>query len=136
MGIACIIDDDPIQALIIERMLSSYKICDKLLVFKNGLEALQYFQANFSNPEMVPDIILLDINMPVMNGWQFLDEFKDLRPSIDKKIILYMVSSSIWPEEMEKAKTYSVVTDYIVKPITMQELAKTLRRAGLVIQEN
>ena len=136
MGIACIIDDDPIQALIIERMLSSYKICEKLLVFKNGLEALQYFQANFTNPDLVPDIILLDINMPVMNGWQFLEEFKDLRPAIDKKIILYMVSSSIWPEEMEKAKQYSVVTDYIVKPITMQELAKTLKRAGLVIQEN
>jgi CheY-like chemotaxis protein len=136
MGIACIIDDDPIQALIIERMLASYKICDKLLVFKNGLEALQYFQANFANPELVPDIILLDINMPVMNGWQFLDEFKDMRPAIDKKIILYMVSSSIWPEEIEKAKNYSVVTDYIVKPITMQELAKTLKKAGLVIQEN
>lgn len=135
MGIACIIDDDPIQALIIERMLSAYGICKKLLVFKNGLEALKYFQLNMSDPDLVPDIILLDINMPVMDGWGFLDEFKNIKPSIDKRIVLYMVSSSVWPEEIERVKGYSEVTDYIVKPITMDELAKTLQKAGLVLAD-
>ncbi|WP_423146486.1 response regulator [Rubrolithibacter danxiaensis] len=136
MGIACIVDDDPIQALIIERMLASQKLCKGLLVFKNGLEAIEHLKSIIDDINSVPDIILLDINMPVMNGWEFLEEFRRVKPRIGKKIILYMVSSSIWQEDIERAKGYSEVTDYIVKPVTMQELSRTIMQAELALAEN
>lgn len=129
MGIACIIDDDPIQALLLERMLHKQQLCNRLYIFKNGQEAFDHLKSLVSTPEQFPDVILLDINMPVMDGWGFLEEFKNMRPHIGKKILLYMISSSIWQEDIERAKSYSEVTDYIVKPVTMDELSQLMSKA-------
>ena len=72
----------------------------------------------------MPDAVLLDWNMPVMDGWQFLDEFVQI--PANKKICIYMVTSSIDPDDINKAKTYDSLKNYIVKPITTQVLQNIL----------
>jgi CheY-like chemotaxis protein len=135
MSIACIIDDDPIQALLLERMLYKKKLCKRLYIFKNGLEALEHLKTIHLDPALLPDVILLDINMPVMDGWGFLEEFRNMKPRLGKKILLYMISSSIWQEDIDRAKSYSEVTDYIVKPVTMDELSNLMGRTGYAMAE-
>ncbi|MEQ8534886.1 MAG: response regulator, partial [Imperialibacter sp.] len=79
-----------------------------------------------TSSDELPDVILLDINMPVMDGWQFLDEFVKIKPLIKKKITIYMVSSSIDEADLERAKTYEEVSDFIVKPVKAEDLEKML----------
>jgi len=122
----CVIDDDDIYQYLLRKELKSTKIVDQILVFPDGAKAIQYMVEMKDQPEELPDVVLLDVNMPVMNGWQFLDEFRLLKPSLHKKIAVLMVSSSIDPQDIELAKKYAVVTDYIVKPVTRHALVSML----------
>ena len=72
----------------------------------------------------IPDVIFLDLNMPIMDGWEFLDEFLKIPRSLKKRITLYVVSSSIDPRDINRAKSISLVEDYLIKPITYEELKK------------
>lgn len=72
----------------------------------------------------IPELILLDLNMPIMDGWEFLQEFTKLRPKIARPIELYVVSSSINPTDMERARAIQEVSDYIVKPIQLNDFDK------------
>jgi CheY-like chemotaxis protein len=85
-------------------------------------------EENKSNPEALPEIILLDLSMPVMDGWQFLDAFTKLNPKIGKKITIYICSSSISPDDVTRSKTISAVTDYIIKPITKDKLIEMIAK--------
>ncbi|WP_158559219.1 response regulator [Deminuibacter soli] len=123
--LACIIDDDLIYLYNMQKLLALHSI-NNVLVFHNGEEAMQYFTETGFATACMPDIILLDINMPVMNGWEFLDAFKEARPLIQKDITIYMVSSSVDKDDMKRAKSYEEVADYFVKPVTLANLEKIL----------
>lgn len=120
IDIACIIDDDPIFVFGAKRMMQLAGFCSSFMVFNDGKKALDGLSAIVASGKSLPELILLDLNMPVMDGWQFLDEFTKIK--INKKITLYIVSSSIDIEDFKKAETYEVVSNYIVKPITMETL--------------
>ena len=120
IDIACIIDDDPIFVFGAKRMMELADFCNGFMVFQDGRKALDGLSAIVASGNNLPELILLDLNMPVMDGWQFLDEFTKIKT--DKKITLYIVSSSIDNEDFNKAETYEVVSNYIVKPITMDAL--------------
>ncbi len=121
--LACIIDDDNLYISLIKKIVDIKKLSETLLVFNNGKEALDYFTAIIENVSQnaFPEIILLDLNMPVMDGWDFLTQFTKINSPIDIKTTLYIVSSSIDPYEIEKAKSFSLVTDYLIKPIELSE---------------
>lgn len=123
VNIACIVDDDDVYIYGIKKMLQRNPLCKELKVFNNGEEALEFFKDLTQHPKDIPDIIILDINMPIMDGWEFLDGFIPLRPKLGKEVLVYMVSSSIDMHDIEKAKSISEVSDYIVKPITEDKLA-------------
>ena len=124
VNIACLVDDDIVYIYGIKKMLKKNPLCKELKVFNNGYEALEYFKDLTYNTENIPDIIILDINMPVMDGWEFLDEFIPLQPKLNKEVVIYMASSSIDNHDIERAKSISVISDYIVKPITEAKLAQ------------
>lgn len=130
MELACIIDDDKIYVNLVRKIIEIKKLSENLLIFKNGLEALEYFKIILTNmtEEKLPDIIFLDLNMPVMDGWEFLGEFMKIKNNFDKKITLYVVSSSIDPRDLERAKSFNLVTDYLIKPIELKKFEQMFER--------
>ncbi len=121
--LACIIDDDEVYINLIKKVIDIRKLSENLLIFKNGQEALNYFTAIIENMSQInfPEIILLDLNMPVMDGWDFLKKFTEITPPENIRTTLYIVSSSIDPFEIEKAKSFTAVTDYLIKPVNLDE---------------
>jgi CheY-like chemotaxis protein len=123
-NIACIIDDDPILIFGTKRLMQLANFCEEILVFHNGKEAYDKLKTFILSGKKLPDIILLDLNMPIWDGWQFLDEFTQM--SIPSTVTIYIVTSSIDPEDVKKAKTYEIVSDYLVKPIRIDDLKKIM----------
>lgn len=115
----CIIDDDSIYVFGAKKLMEFTKFCEDVTVFKNGQDALTHFQNEMDD---LPCLILLDINMPIMDGWQFLNEFSKL--DVSKKIPVFMISSSIDPVDQDKAKTYPIVKDYLDKPLKIDQMEK------------
>jgi len=124
IGLACIIDDDSMYVNLVKKIIETRNLCQNLMVFDNGKSAINYFEVILSNLDQknIPEIIFLDINMPIMDGWQFLDKFVQIKNKLDSPITLYIVSSSINPIDIEKAKSINTVKDYLVKPITLDSL--------------
>ena len=131
--LSCIIDDDDVYINLISKIIDLKNLSENLLIFKNGEEALNYFKAIIENlsDNTFPEIILLDLNMPVMDGWNFLKEFTKIQNPNTFGTPLYIVSSSINQEEIQKAKSFELVTDYLIKPINIgkfEELFNTKKR--------
>ena len=120
--IICIIDDDEVYQFSVTRTIKAEKLAKKILVFSDGEEAIQFLINNVANNENVPDVIFLDLNMPIMDGWQFLEEYVRIKPRIGKKITIYMVSSSVDPIDLERARKISELSDYIIKPVSPEKL--------------
>mgnify|MGYP000427090715 CR=1 FL=1 len=124
--IICIIDDDDIYQYAFKRALGNVKIQKKILTFSDGEEALDFMVDNVGNASDLPDIIFLDINMPIIDGFQFMEEYVKIKPRVGKKITIYMVSSSVNPEDLNRAKSISEISDYIVKPVEVSKLSELL----------
>lgn len=118
--LTCIIDDDPIYVFAAKRLLHISGFCENFTVFNNGEDAINGLIPILRSGKNMPDVILLDLNMPIMDGWQFLDEFIKVKPS--KKVTLFIVSSSIDTADLKKAKEYELVSDYIIKPLSKKSL--------------
>jgi two-component system chemotaxis response regulator CheY len=110
-----LVDDDHIYQFTAKKTLESMGLAGQVSIFPDGEKALEFIKEHLSTPEVLPDIIFLDINMPIMDGWQFVDEFQKL--DLPKKIALYMVSSSVDENDMRRSKEYGVIDDYIIKPV-------------------
>ncbi len=117
--VICIVDDDQIFQLTATKILERLDAAKKVIAFSDGEQAYEFLSGNASNKDILPDIIFLDINMPFMDGWQFLDEYTKIKPVLTKQIIIYVVSSSISEYDIERARNISDVKDYFVKPVTI-----------------
>ncbi len=118
-----LVDDDIIYRITTKKLIEHKQLANEVMFFSDGEEAIDFLRLKQNTPTDLPDIILLDINMPVMDGWDFLEEYILLKPKIGKSIMLYIVSSSVSKEDIIRSKKISAVTDYIVKPITDEDLA-------------
>ena len=130
INVTCVIDDDAVYNYTVKRAFDSAHFTNRLLMFPNGQMALDYFTNHVEDAGNLPDLILLDLNMPVLDGWQFLEKFTVLKPRIRKKIIIYIISSSIMEEDLARAKSISEVSDYIIKPITTEKLIYILEHVN------
>lgn len=130
---AGIIDDDEIYQLVMKRTIEQSGLVKSVLQFYDGEEAIYFFKEKQTSTGMLPEMILLDLNMPYMNGWQFLDEFLKIEFQKDYKLSIFIVTSSSTTEEIDRAKDYSIVSGYHIKPIskdTFAEMVKTVMRAA------
>lgn len=118
--IVALVDDDYIFQLTASRLLKAADATANVLQFSNGEEALRYLNDHAEEEGKLPDILLLDINMPYVDGWMFLNDYAQLKAKLTKKIKIYMVSSSIDPVDMNRAKSNQSVEDYIIKPISKE----------------
>jgi CheY-like chemotaxis protein len=121
-----IVDDDAIFQFIAKRLIDSINAQNKTVIFSDGKDAIDFIHDNLNKVDNIPDIIFLDINMPVMNGWQFLNKYIEIKSKIEKKIIIYIVTSSNNPDDFIQANSIEEVTDYIVKPITREKYTSIL----------
>jgi CheY-like chemotaxis protein len=121
------VDDDPVTLMLIKILISKALLTKEIITASNGAEAMSYFQkllpTENSNLTNYPKLILLDLNMPIMGGWEFLDNFiKNDLASVFKNTKIFVVSSSIDPLDIEKSKTYPIVVDFFSKPMTKEKL--------------
>ena len=124
---ACIIDDDSIFIYGIKRIMKEIDFCDEIIVYTNGESALNELGSLVQEEKKLPDIILLDLDMPVMGGWVFLDDFVKIPNHNQDHLSLYILSSSINPSDIEKAKNYPIVNNFISKPVTISDLKQILK---------
>ena len=122
----CIIDDDKLYVSLISKMIEKNGFADELQIFQNGREALEYFSQAIDNPnEILPTVILLDLNMPVMDGWEFLRAIEPYaQKMLERGIKLNVVSSTINPKEKDKAENHQIVNNFITKPISKEAIAR------------
>ena len=122
-----LVDDDDVFVFLTTRLLEKHKLVDFIKIFDNGYDALVFIKENLGNIEALPDIILLDLSMPIMDGWQFLDEFVKINPKIGKKITVFICSSSISPDDVARAKSINAVSDFIIKSMTKDKLIEIIK---------
>lgn len=129
------VDDDPITLMLCKKVIERTSFAQEIITAQNGEEAFQYFKKIIAeikkgNAVKYPKLVLLDLNMPVMNGWEFLDaysknKFQDILTT--KFIVL---SSTIDPDDVNKSKIYKMVIDFMSKPITT-EMLEVLKNKNL-----
>lgn len=123
-----VVDDDDIYQFTIKVTLRSIPAVQSTSTFADGAEALEYIVVHQNEQDKLPDIIFLDINMPVMDGFQFMEEFVELLPSLQKSIKVYMVSSSMDPKDIKKAKRFEEISDYLIKPLNSKDIKEIIAK--------
>jgi two-component system chemotaxis response regulator CheY len=120
-----LIDDDEIHSNLCYELIIKSGITDHVSIFNDAEEALRYIRKNATEADLLPDLIFLDINMPFMDGWEFLDAYEAIKPDLKKEIVLILLTSSVYKNDIEKAKQYKSVVEYIKTPISINKLLET-----------
>ncbi len=117
-----IIDDDSIFQFTTKVKFEKLGLASEVLIFTDGEEILDYIK--ITEVEDLPSILLLDINMPIVDGWDFLELYKEVEEEKRNRMEIHMLSSSINPEDVKRAESNEFVMDYITKPIRDEDLTK------------
>lgn len=125
----CVVDDDLTYRTITKRLLKEIHQSPDALFFEDGEQAFEYISEHHNEVDKLPDYIFLDLNMPYMDGWDFLDEYVKIIPKLAKTITIYIVTSSILESDRQKAAKYTQVSDFLVKPIKKEQFAGIIEDA-------
>ena len=118
-----LVDDDEINNFISIKLIKKALVSTEIVACLNGKFAIeQLVEMQNKGPEKLPDYILLDINMPIMNGWEFLDEYKRLNIDPLGKTKIYIISSSVFSNDINKARSYPLVKSFISKPLSVEKI--------------
>ncbi len=118
-----LIDDDETTNFLNRITVKKTNLAKVVHECKNGKEAVNYFTDLKNKPGLEkPDFILLDLNMPILDGWQFLDEYQNMQWQIP----VYILSSSNYEEDINRIKQYPIVKDYLVKPLTSHKVIELM----------
>jgi len=122
-----LIDDNEIDNLINQKMIEAASIAENIYTHTGAKSAIEFLK-NMEKMELadkvLPDVIFLDIDMPLMDGFQFLDEFENLSPITRKKCKIVMLTSSINPQDFNRSKKYPNVRLYLNKPLSHDTILK------------
>jgi CheY-like chemotaxis protein len=117
-----LIDDNEINNVMHAELIKSSGFASNVIVKQSGLEALKYLGEEVTEAT-IPDVIFLDIRMPLMDGFGFLEEFKNLPHSVSGKSKIVILTSSLEETDHKKAVAHPFVVDYIIKPLSLSRLA-------------
>ena len=117
-----IIDDDPMATFYIKRLAELGELADIITIYDKARGAVDYLLHHKNTQEHLPDVILLDIYMPELDGWGFLQEYALIKHQLDKPIAIYIISSSGNLKDINRARSIPEVTEYIQKPVTKEKL--------------
>ena len=124
--ILALVDDDDTFVFVTKKIIEKTNHVKEVKVFNNGLDALNYLKDDLNKSYLLPEVIFLDLSMPIMDGWQFLNEFVNIESENAKKIIIYICSSSISPHDISRAKSISAVSNFIIKPVTKDKFEEII----------
>jgi CheY-like chemotaxis protein len=123
-----LVDDDEINNFISIKLIKKALLNTEIIACLNGKYAIdQLVEIQKKDPLKLPDYILLDINMPIMNGWEFLDEYKRLNIDPSGKTKIFIISSSVFSNDINKARSYPLVKDFISKPLNVEKIVELFR---------
>jgi CheY-like chemotaxis protein len=127
-----LIDDNKIDNFFHERVINKCHAAKSIITKESAEEALDYLAAG--STQLQPDVIFLDINMPGMNGWEFLEHYKQMEKQLQTAMIVVMLSTSENPDDKARAQTHGILTDYKSKPLTkemLEEILITYKKADI-----
>ncbi len=120
-----LIDDDHEDCYFHQYVINKMDITNSIKTAANGLEALEFLK---KENQVIPELIFLDINMPKMNGWEFLEQYKHLDPKQKAKITILMLTTSANPADVKRAEEMEDVTGYRCKPLSVEMLTEILEK--------
>lgn len=114
-----IVDDDHIFRLFLKTILVKSEEFETINAFENGLLAINELKSRIKSNTMPPSIIFLDINMPILNGWEFMEAYAEIKDAVKSKLEIYISSSSIDKYDLDKAKNDGNIKDFLTKPLKL-----------------
>ncbi len=127
MSTLFVVDDNEMDQFIIKFNLVKHPVFNKVSYYNSGLPLIDYLVKHQNNTEHLPDAIFLDLSMPEYDGWEVLDALASIYPMLSKKINVYIVSASIFNKDINRAKDYYFVKNFISKPFTSDNLISISR---------
>lgn len=115
-----LVDDDEGTNFLNERIIRLSGYVNNIVKAHNGIQALEYLKLKFNSKHPQPEFILLDINMPAMNGWEFMEAYSQLDEAKKAQIIIVMLSTSLNPDDEKRAREIKEINDFRSKPLTMK----------------
>ncbi len=115
-----VIDDDDINIFIIKKIVEKTGLNINMVSKGNGQLAIDYIKEILLIPSEFPQLMLIDINMPIMNGWEFVEAYQKLE--VERTVEMYILSSSVYENDIEKTKSYPSVKGFISKPLSIERL--------------
>ncbi|MCZ4409699.1 response regulator [Cryomorphaceae bacterium 1068] len=112
-----IIDDDSISILVTETMMRKNDFAKQIITFEQPQKALDFFKTEYSWDQGAPEYIFLDVEMPEIDAWEFMDSYKQIDPSIQKRKHIILLSATFNPDDETKARTHPMVMELITKPV-------------------
>ncbi len=123
-----LVDDNHDDNFFHEREIKKNNLATIVIAKNTGLEALEYLKSKKDITHVQPDLIFLDINMPGMNGWEFLKEYNRLDKKLQSHVIIIMLTTSDNPDDEARSKTWNFVSDYITKPLTKEIMEDIIKK--------
>jgi len=122
-----LVDDDEVYLFAATKTIEATGLAAKIDVCNNGLDAINFLNNQLQNPSNLPEIIFIDLNMPIMDGWEFLEAYELLQQKLPGKIKIYILSSSVDKNDIMRSKKYGSVIEYIVKPVFKAKFSEILQ---------
>jgi CheY-like chemotaxis protein len=120
----CVIDDNDVYQFVMKNSINKLNPNIKILAYLNGEEGIESLKEMIETKQPLPDVILLDINMPIMDGWEFMNEFIKIKSQLPRVMPIYLTTSSLDASDIDKAKRYEDITGFLSKPIDRHTLLK------------